>query len=112
MSAAVRIVDTTMRDGSHSVAHQYTPEQVATVAKMLDEAGVWAIAVGHGDGLGAGSRQYGFGAHMPTPSCSRAAAEVVERARDRGRAATRASGPRTTCGPRTTPAPPWSGSRP
>jgi 4-hydroxy 2-oxovalerate aldolase len=76
---SVRLVDTTMRDGSHSVAHQYTPEQVATVAKMLDDAGVWAIAVGHGDGLGAPSRQYGFPAH-PDADLLAAAAEVVERA--------------------------------
>ncbi len=79
MSARVRLVDTTMRDGSHSVAHQYTPEQVATVARMLDDAGVWAIAVGHGDGLGAGSRQYGFAAHSDAELLA-AAAEVVERA--------------------------------
>ena len=56
----VRIIDTTVRDGSHSVAHKFTPEQVATVARGLDEAGVWAVAVGHGDGLGAASRQYGW----------------------------------------------------
>jgi 4-hydroxy 2-oxovalerate aldolase len=76
---SVRVIDTTMRDGSHSVAHQYTPEQVATAAKMLDEAGVWAVAVGHGDGLGAGSRQYGFGAHSDAELLS-AASAVVERA--------------------------------
>jgi 4-hydroxy 2-oxovalerate aldolase len=79
MSERVRVIDTTMRDGSHSVAHQYTPEQVATAAKLLDEAGVWAVAVGHGDGLGAGSRQYGFGAHSDAELLS-AASEVVERA--------------------------------
>jgi 4-hydroxy 2-oxovalerate aldolase len=76
---SVRVIDTTMRDGSHSVAHQYTPEQVATVARMLDDAGVWAVAVGHGDGLGAGSRQYGFGAHSDAELLS-AASAVVERA--------------------------------
>ncbi len=75
----MRIVDTTVRDGSHSVAHQFKPEQVATVARMLDEAGVWAIAVGHGDGLGAGSRQYGFPAHEDAELLA-AAAAVIERA--------------------------------
>jgi 4-hydroxy-2-oxovalerate aldolase len=79
MSAQVRLVDTTMRDGSHSVAHQYKPGQVATAAKLLDDAGVWAIAVGHGDGLGAGSRQYGYAAHSDAELLA-AAAEVVERA--------------------------------
>jgi 4-hydroxy 2-oxovalerate aldolase len=79
MSERVRLIDTTMRDGSHSVAHQYAPEQVATVARMLDDAGVWAIAVGHGDGLGAGSRQYGYAAHSDAELLG-AAAGVVERA--------------------------------
>ena len=76
----VRIIDTTVRDGSHTVSHQFTPEQVATVAKGLDEAGVWAIAVGHGDGLGAASRQYGFPAH-PDRELLAAAATVVKNAR-------------------------------
>jgi 4-hydroxy 2-oxovalerate aldolase len=75
----IRVVDTTVRDGSHSVAHQFTPEHVATVAKGLDEAGVWAVAVGHGDGLGASSRQYGFPAH-PDAELLAAAASVVENA--------------------------------
>ena len=76
----VRIIDTTVRDGSHTVSHQFTPEQVATVTKGLDEAGVWAIAVGHGDGLGAASRQYGFPA-FPDRELLAAAAAVVERAK-------------------------------
>ena len=79
MSGPIKLVDTTMRDGSHSVAHQYTPEQVATAARLLDAAGVWAIAVGHGDGLGAGSRQYGFGA-FPDAELLAAAAEAVSSA--------------------------------
>jgi 4-hydroxy-2-oxovalerate aldolase len=76
----VRIVDTTVRDGSHSVAHRFTPEQVMRVSELLDAAGVWAIAVGHGDGLGASSRQYGFPAH-PDEELLSAAASVVRRAR-------------------------------
>ncbi|HVQ57355.1 MAG TPA: 4-hydroxy-2-oxovalerate aldolase [Solirubrobacterales bacterium] len=80
MSAPIRIVDTTLRDGSHSIAHQYTPQQVEKIAQMLDEAGVWAIAVGHGDGLGAGSRQYGFSPHSDAELLG-AAASVVTRAR-------------------------------
>ncbi len=77
---AVKIVDTTVRDGSHSVAHRFTPEQVATVGRALDRAGVWAVAVGHGDGLGAASRQYGFPAY-PDPELIAAVAAVVERSR-------------------------------
>src|SRR4051794_10193022 len=60
---ALRIVDTTLRDGSHAIAHQFTVDQVSRIAKALEEAGVWAIAVGHGDGLGANSVQYGRPRH-------------------------------------------------
>ncbi len=60
---AVRIVDTTLRDGSHAIAHQFGVDHVKTIAGALDQAGVWAIAVGHGDGLGASSIQYGRPRH-------------------------------------------------
>ena len=77
---AVRFVDTTLRDGSHAIAHQYRVDQVRTIAEALDRAGVWAIAVGHGDGLGASSIQYGRPLHSDAELLA-AAAEVVERAR-------------------------------
>ena len=51
-----------------------------TIAEALDRAGVWAIAVGHGDGLGASSIQYGRPLHSDAELLA-AAAEVVERAR-------------------------------
>ncbi len=76
----VKIVDTTVRDGSHSVAHRFTPLQVATVGEALDRAGIWAVAVGHGDGLGSASRQYGFPAY-PDPELIAAVAAVVKRSR-------------------------------
>jgi len=76
----LRIVDTTLRDGSHAIAHQYRVDQVETIAGALDRAGVWAIAVGHGDGLGASSIQYGRPRH-PDPELLAAAAAVAERAR-------------------------------
>lgn len=60
--ANLRIIDTTLRDGSHAMSHQFKPEDMARVAAGLDEAGVDTIEMGHGDGLAGHSIQYGFAA--------------------------------------------------
>jgi 4-hydroxy 2-oxovalerate aldolase len=74
------LVDSSLRDGMHSVRHAFTPEQVAAVAAGLDRAGVDVVEVGHGDGVGGSSIQYGRSAHADDALIA-AAAGAVERAR-------------------------------
>ncbi|HET6500920.1 MAG TPA: 4-hydroxy-2-oxovalerate aldolase [Amycolatopsis sp.] len=56
----VRIVDTSLRDGSHAMAHRFTEENVRDTVRALDDAGVSLIEVTHGDGLGGSTFNYGF----------------------------------------------------
>ena len=56
------ITDTTLRDGSHSVAHRFTINDVTRVVSALDSANVDIIEVGHGDGLAGSTANYGFSA--------------------------------------------------
>ena len=54
----IRLTDTTLRDGSHAMSHQFTTEQVRDTVSALDAAGVEVIEVAHGDGLGGSSFNY------------------------------------------------------
>jgi 4-hydroxy 2-oxovalerate aldolase len=56
----IRVTDSTLRDGSHAVRHQFTEEQVRSVVRELDATGVPVIEVTHGDGLGGSSYVYGM----------------------------------------------------
>jgi 4-hydroxy 2-oxovalerate aldolase len=60
VSAAFRLTDSTLRDGSHAIRHRFTRQQVHDVVTALDAAGVPVIEVSHGDGLGGSSFNYGF----------------------------------------------------
>ena len=76
----IRLLDSTLRDGSHGIRHRYTPQQVELIAGKLDQAGVHSIGVGHGDGLGASSIQYMRSLHTDDELLT-AARRVIKRAR-------------------------------
>lgn len=76
MTAAFRLTDSTLRDGSHAVAHQLTEDQVRRVVAGLDGAGVPVIEVTHGDGLGGSSFNYGF-SHTDEMNLVRVAVETA-----------------------------------
>ncbi len=76
----VRITDTTLRDGSHAMAHRFTEDQVRDTVRALDAAGVEVIEVAHGDGIGGSSFTYGF-SRTDEMTLIKAAAEEARQAK-------------------------------
>lgn len=74
------LTDTTLRDGSHTVSHQFTPEDVMEIASALDNAGIDMIELGHGDGLTGSTINYGFGKYDDY-TLVKAAASVIKNAK-------------------------------
>jgi 4-hydroxy 2-oxovalerate aldolase len=77
---AVRLTDSTLRDGSHAIKHQYTEDHVVTIAGALDKAGIGVIEVTHGDGLAGSTFNYGFGLRTDAQLVE-AAVKAVDRAK-------------------------------
>lgn len=75
-SRQITYLDTSLRDGSHALDHDLSPEQVRNVVGGLSASGVQYIEVGHGAGLGGDSLLQGRGSHSNTELFD-AAAEVI-----------------------------------
>ncbi len=54
------IVDSTLRDGSHAIRHQFSAKQITSYARGAEMAGIPLLIVGHGNGLGASSLHLGM----------------------------------------------------
>ena len=76
----MRILETTLRDGSYAINFQFTASDTALIASALEKAGFDLIEIGHGVGLHAS--ESGKGVAVETDEAYlRAAAEVLTKAR-------------------------------
>jgi 4-hydroxy 2-oxovalerate aldolase len=55
MTNKINLYDVTLRDGSHAISHQLNETQIDEYTKYIEKTGIYAIEVGHGNGLGASS---------------------------------------------------------
>lgn len=60
MKRKLLIVDSTLRDGSHAIGHQFTKDEIEKYASCAERAYTQLLIVGHGNGLGASSLHLGL----------------------------------------------------
>lgn len=53
------LYDVTLRDGNHALRHTLESKLVREYCELADQSDVWAVEVGHGNGLGASSHLVG-----------------------------------------------------
>jgi 4-hydroxy 2-oxovalerate aldolase len=73
----VYVTDVTLRDGDHAMGHQFSLQQIDTIARGLDAAGVDIIECSHGDGLAGSSIQYGMSREQEEDMLRTAAAALT-----------------------------------
>lgn len=59
MKRKIKILDTTIRDGSYAINFAFTSADTSILCKKLEDAGILLIEIGHGTGLNASNRGYG-----------------------------------------------------
>lgn len=59
----MKILDTTIRDGSYAIDFKFTCDDVENIVTKLERLGLEYIEIGHGMGLNASSLEHGISLH-------------------------------------------------
>ncbi|OGE35701.1 4-hydroxy-2-oxovalerate aldolase [Candidatus Daviesbacteria bacterium RIFCSPHIGHO2_12_FULL_37_16] len=76
----ILIIDSTLRDGSHAIRHQFNAKTIRDYAKGAQKARIPLLVVGHGNGLGASSLQLGL-SKLPDTTMLKIAKSQLKRTR-------------------------------